>query len=605
MIKYKNIFLLVFIFLCLKLEAESAHSAFNRYRLQQSDSTYVKKYGVAKILYNQGEYVKALRLLLPLTNVNLKDEFLEVKINMLTGKVLNEFNDKSEVFSDIDSLYEGSEKKEEYLNALKYLKRSLKYLKKYDLKKEKKISVEIQRLLGENYLELSGYFLFSRNRDSARYFLNEIFKIESIDNEFLKCKAKALTNMGRLYIFDGDLNKAEESFLKSIDLNKVLKNNLFTASAYNNLGGIYGLKKDYTKARDFYDTGLKYLENENSLKGEKKKELLLDNYAWALYKLEDYRAYEYLTDSHFIRDSLKELKYRAQLKKVKAENDVKEVQQKADQKQEKQEQKTWVVGTVGIVVSLLLLYLANLYKLRQRNLSLKLSQNELRQQRKLERLNSQTQVKILNATLDGKETERKQIAEILHDNVSALLSSANMHLEATQKQYGENIPEELQKTRQIITEASEKIRDLSHNLVSSVLLKFGLEYATKDAAKKFSNSEIKISTAILNVYRYSPEFEIKVFNIIQELINNILKHSKAKNAYIMLEEEDNMINLIVKDDGIGFEKRSEEASGIGLNQIKARIHMMNGNFIIESSKGNGTKVIASIPVIRDKKKALA
>ena len=251
------------------------------------------------------------------------------------------------------------------------------------------------------------------------------------------------------------------------------------------------------------------------------------------------------------------------------------------------------------------MYLANLYKLRQRNLSLKLSQNELRQQRRLERLNSQAQVKILNATLDGKETERKQIAEILHDNVSALLSSANMHLEATQKQYGDNIPEELQKTQQIITEASEKIRDLSHNLVSSILLKFGLEYAIKDVAKKFSNSEIKISTAISNVYRYSQDFEIKVFNIIQELVNNILKHSNAKNAYIMLEEELDAINLIVKDDGDGFDQKSDEDAGIGLNQIKARIKMMNGNFLIESSKGNGTKVIVSIPVIRNQEMALA
>ncbi|WP_299834569.1 tetratricopeptide repeat-containing sensor histidine kinase [uncultured Tenacibaculum sp.] len=590
----------------MKLKAESAHSAFGHYNIQQKDSIYQKKYEIAKILYEDDEYVKALRLLLPIADTEIKDTFLGIKINVLTGKVLNEFNDKREVFFDIDRIYDKSKKeKEESLNALKYLKKSFRDLKKIDLDKEQEVSIEVDRLLGENYLELSGYFLHARKKDSAKYYLNELFKIQSLDHEFLKSKAKGFTNLGRLYIFERDLKKAEESFINSIELNKIVKNNISIALAYNNLASVYGMKKDFEKAKELYKSGLDYLKEENSLKAVERKEMLLDNYAWALYNLKDYRAYEFVNESFGIRDSLKGEEYKMQLKKIKAKNDVDKVQQEADEQQSKQEQKTWIVGATGVLISILLLYLANLYKLRQRNLSLKLSQNELRQQRRLERLNSQAQVKILNATLDGKETERKQIAEILHDNVSALLSSANMHLEATQKQYGDNIPEELQKTQQIITEASEKIRDLSHNLVSSILLKFGLEYATKDAAKKYSNSEIKISTAILNVYRYSQDFEIKVFNIIQELINNILKHSKAKNAYIMLEEESEMINLIVKDDGVGFDDQSEEDAGIGLNQIKARINMMNGNFLIESSKGNGTKVIVSIPVIRDHKMALA
>ncbi|WP_442265327.1 ATP-binding protein [Tenacibaculum sp. ZS6-P6] len=531
-------------------------------------------------------------MILPLSEMDLKDEILEVKVNLLIGKILNKYVDSREA-SQLYKLTKGIE----HHKASYYLEKSLETLKSLnDL--ELGENIENKRLLAQNYLSLSKFYIGAKRKDSTEYYAKKVVGIESFDNEVLDKKARAYLNLGIVNVSKRDLITAEEMFLKSVEINEKLLDEVSLVRALNNLANIYLEKQNYKEAKKIYAKAIKYLENQRSLEAVQNKEMIYENFAWTLYKLKDYTAYEFVTESYEIRDSLKERELKKEIDRVLAENDVKVVQQKADQNQLKQKQKTWAVGTAGVVISILLLYLANLYKLRQRNLSLKLSQNELRQQRKLERLNSQAQVKILNATLDGKETERKQIAEILHDNVSALLSSANMHLEATQKQYGDNIPEELQKTQQIITEASEKIRDLSHNLVSSVLLKFGLEYAIKDVAKKFSNSEIKISTAISNVYRYSQDFEIKVFNIIQELINNILKHSKAKNAYIMLEEEGEMINLIVKDDGIGFEQAKDEDVGIGLNQIKARINMMNGNFFIESSKGNGTKVIASIPLVR-------
>ncbi|WP_162288585.1 tetratricopeptide repeat-containing sensor histidine kinase [Tenacibaculum jejuense] len=562
----------------MKVKAESAHSAFAVFE-KESDTTLVQRFELAKILYEEDRYTRALKMVLPLTNRKEVEIDILIKANLLAGQILSKDTSNT--------------------NAIAYLKKSLNLLENYKFSTELKGEAS-DYLVAQNYDAISKFYLHKGKKDSSEYYFEKIIKLPGLDERIMGLKAKAYTNLGKMYAFNKDFKKAEEYTLESIKINTQFNNNLSLALAYNNLGNLYLERGSYKEGREIYGKALTYLKNEKSLRALQHKELLLDNIAWALYNLKDYRAYEYVTDSYAIRDSLNIEETRKAYKKIESKYNVKEFQKEADKKQQKQEQKTWAVGTAGVIISILLLYLANLYKLRQRNLSLKLSQNELRQQRKLERLNSQAQVKILNATLDGKETERKQIAEILHDNVSALLSSANMHLQATQKQYGDDIPEELEKTQQIITEASEKIRDLSHNLVSSILLKFGLEYATKDVAKKFSNSEIKISTAILNVYRYSQEFEIKVFNIIQELINNILKHSKAKNAYIMLEEEDDMINLIVKDDGVGFEMRSDKDSGIGLNQIRARINMMNGNFIIESSKGNGTKVIASIPVIQKK-----
>jgi signal transduction histidine kinase len=228
---------------------------------------------------------------------------------------------------------------------------------------------------------------------------------------------------------------------------------------------------------------------------------------------------------------------------------------------------------------------------------LQLSKQELLQQQKLEKIRTEAQIRILNATLDGKETERKQIAETLHDNVSALLSSANLHLQACKSLFKGSAPIEVDKSQAIIHEASHQIRDLSHSLVSSVLLKFGLSYAIKDMVEKYSNSQLEIFCEIKYIKRYDQDFEIKLFNISQELVNNILKHSEASVAKIILLEKNSKLFLTIQDNGKGFDKlQVSTKDGLGINQINARIHMMKGKFSIETKKDKGTLITIELPV---------
>jgi two-component system NarL family sensor kinase len=93
--------------------------------------------------------------------------------------------------------------------------------------------------------------------------------------------------------------------------------------------------------------------------------------------------------------------------------------------------------------------------------------------------------------------------------VSSLLSSANLHVQASRKQFKGKVLIEIDKTQKIIKEASRKIRNLSHSLVSSVLLKFGLNFAIKDITEKYSNSQLSIDTQIEGLKRYNQNFEIK------------------------------------------------------------------------------------------------
>jgi signal transduction histidine kinase len=328
----------------------------------------------------------------------------------------------------------------------------------------------------------------------------------------------------------------------------------------------------------------------------KVKEDLYFNLAFNLYKLKDYKSYDFQSLSYRLKDSLREKEFREIITQINMKFDF-DVKKKSLIREEERKRSRVAVGSLLIIFSLLggLYY----YKLRQKNLGLQLIQTKLIQDQHIEKIKSESQVRILNATIDGKESERKQIAETLHDSVSTLLSSANLHLRATQAKFNDNTPEEIDKTQKIIMEASQVIRSLSHTLVSSVLLKFGLEYAIKDMANKYSNSQIEIETNLGVIGRYQQNFEIKTYNIIQEFLNNILKHSKAEKALINLEEVKGELSLKISDDGIGFDKtKIKNKEGIGLNQIEARIQMMKGDFDVISSMNKGTIITVRLPILK-------
>jgi len=229
---------------------------------------------------------------------------------------------------------------------------------------------------------------------------------------------------------------------------------------------------------------------------------------------------------------------------------------------------------------------------------------KLKQQNSIEQIQNETQTKIINATIDAKEKERKNIAEILHDSVSALLSSANLHIQASKAHINTEIPPEITKAQDIISEASVKIRDLSHELISSVLLKFGLAFAVHDLCQKYSNSKLELISDDNGVKRYNQRFEIKIYNIIEELINNIIKHSGAKNATInLVERNNNHLIIQIIDDGIGFDvKKGRSKNGLGLSHIEARIKVMKGVFNINSKIDEGTSIFISVPIYETKKK---
>ena len=553
---------------------------------EPKDSVLEKKYEELKTLFETNNYSESLQGFLRLNEQvsSSENSILKFKINSFIAKIYRKSRD--------------------HKKAIASYKKSLNLLNGFVLEDDGIVFTQ-QKYLAKTLLDIGTQFQLLEKYDSAFFYYKKLEDIVSYEDEILDNKALSYSNLSGIYQSDttytNHLEKAIDYANKAISIHKKRGNRINQAYAINNLANVYLLNKDFEQSKKIYFEGIKLIKRDTSTRAIRIKENLYFNMAWAMRNLKEYHAYDTLFTAVNLSDELRDLETQEMLERVTGEYNVDVVRREGEFEKKKAQSLTLLISISFFAIILLLAFFLNQYKLRQRNLSLQLSKQELAQQQKLEKVRTESQIRILNATLDGKETERKQIAETLHDSVSALLSSANLHLQACKKLFKGPIPVEVEKSQNIIHEASHKIRNLSHTLVSSVLLKFGLAYAIKDMAEKYSNSQLEIVFQTKNIQRYDQDFEIKLHNIIQELINNAIKHSEATIAEINLVEKDKKLLLSINDNGKGFDTlKMSHKDGLGINQIDARIHMMSGKFIIDSQKGKGTKISIELPVYMKK-----
>ena len=551
---------------------------------EKKDSILRVQYIKALTLFENKKYEEGLRLALALHQKSKKNK--DVKIHYQITNLIAEIYRKNR----------------EHKKAIIYYKISLKQLS-LNLKDNRDLTYNNQKDLAKKYRRIGTEYALLKINDSAIFYYNKLSELNSLDDEVLVLQASSFSNLAGIYQKDTTIlnhyEKAIDYAERAITTHKKRNNRLSQASAINNLANVYLLQGDFEKSKKKYFEGIKLIKRDTSSLSISIKADLYYNLAWAMRNLKEYEAYDYQEISYNMENDLRDDEMTQNIKRITGEYNVDVVRKAGEFEKQKAQNLTWIIGISSFSIILLLAFLLNQYKLRQKTLSLQLYKQELLQQQKLEKIRTEAQIRILNATLDGKETERKQIAETLHDSVSALLSSANLHLQACKKIFKGPIPVEVDKSQDIIHEASQKIRDLSHTLVSSILLKFGLAYAIKDMAEKYSNSQLEILYETQNIQRYDQDFEIKLHNIIQELINNTLKHSEATTASILLVENDEKLLLSIKDNGKGFDKlQVPKKDGLGINQIDARIHMMKGKFDIKSENNKGTLVTIELPVFK-------
>ncbi len=156
-------------------------------------------------------------------------------------------------------------------------------------------------------------------------------------------------------------------------------------------------------------------------------------------------------------------------------------------------------------------------------------------------------------------------------------------------------------TLKLIDQAVDEVRIISHNLASSVLVNFGLEITLHDLKNTIeANTPLQMDVVItgLNNSRLLPNFEIAIYRIIQELLNNTLKHARATRFNVELTKSISEIVLIISDNGDGFEvEKAQRKGGMGLRNLESRVHQLKGTLHIDSDKGNGSTFIIEIPLL--------
>lgn len=495
---------------------------------------------------------------------------------------------------------------------------SLKYLKKaYNINQQNRDSLALM----SNHLYVGQIYQSKFNelynerfstkatqlKDSATfYYLKNINQFKNVQKG-LDDIGSAHVNLSYIYSELDELDLAEKHIKKAINIYK--NNDHLEKNALNvallNLGLIYIYQENYELAEKTNLNLLNKIKDTSELKPLITYHQSTANLAYIYKKTKRYeKSFEYYSKERELFEIISEKQKATEIRRIEAKHNVANARQEEQlntlkEKEAKERMYLWS-GIGGIAALIIILFGTILYrnsKLKARNLSLNLVEQELNQQKTLQALQEKNQSKLLNATLDGREVERKDIAQTLHDSVSALLSSANMHLQVAKKKCTTPI-DELEKSQRIIDEASGKVRDLSHKLISAVLLKFGLEHAVYDMCEKYSNSSLLFELESEDkIPRFEQDFEIKIHNIIEECINNIIKHSKATEASVFLLHKNKSLQVVIKDNGVGFDvSKISPSSGIGLSQIKARIENLNGTFHITSTSNIGTEINMNIPI---------
>jgi signal transduction histidine kinase len=219
-------------------------------------------------------------------------------------------------------------------------------------------------------------------------------------------------------------------------------------------------------------------------------------------------------------------------------------------------------------------------------------------QQRIRQLEEEKKLLAARSLVEGQEEERKRIARELHDGLGVLLSTTKMQFSAIRDKLPEN-QALFERAVKLLEQASSDVRKISHNMMPGLLTKLGLYEAVADLFEKVSESQgMTVRASIPEEAERLPENkEIMVYRIVQELVNNTLKHAQANTLEIRMQLTPGYLEIYYSDDGKGF-NMEEKAGGksIGLQSIESRVNFLNGKFQMYSAPGKGVSYKFEIPL---------
>jgi two-component system, NarL family, sensor kinase len=497
-----------------------------------------------------------------------------------------------------------------------------------------------------NYYVAAGIYERSGDQKALAYVYNDIAKLYRKTRDLKRAaenyeKALAafralndssgvqmiLNESGVVYEYQGNHEEAIRRYKASLQIAEQLKDEAGKGWCYNFLAGVYALQSKFELAEDYnlralgirqklkdtfaitlsyadlgvmysswgkYERAVYYLEESNKVAERMQyKELISNNYA-ELSRIAnitgDYkRALDYYTWHTQLKDSLFNAQKTRQIEELSTlyETNKKEQQIQLQQLTIKKRNNLIVLILGFVVLAAIIAYLFyNRYRWKQQ---LKL-QNEIMLQQEL----------AAKSVLEAEEKERTRIAKDLHDGVGQMMSAARMNLSSYYNTA--TIPDDeqnksLQNIIQLVDESCKEVRAVSHSMMPAALVSKGLPDAVAELTSKVSSDALK-----LNFYsegfteRFDSNTETILYRIIQECVNNTIKHAEATALDISLINDEEGISVTIEDNGKGFAYDPLQPNeGIGLSNIRSRIQFLKGTVDFDSAPGKGTLVAIHVP----------
>ena len=395
-----------------------------------------------------------------------------------------------------------------------------------------------------------------------------------------------LLNLGGVFLEQGDYNLLKDYAGRSLALHRQINSKdgeciSLRALAISYLQERkYQLAKDYAqKAYDIADSNNYKLEKASCLK-------TLSNISFAMQNLKEGEMYFNKSDD------LEEEIFKESYMKSAAEYEKKYDAEKKDkqivlQKAQLQKRKILNYVLIGSAATLLLISL-----LSYRNYH----QKQKLQQQRIGKLETQQQLTATEAVLKGEEQERTRLAKDLHDGLGGMLSGIKFSFN-TMKGNLIMTPENAQafeRSMDKLDSSIQEMRRVAHNMMPEALVKFGLDTALKDFCNEITKSgALQVSYQSIGLEKVVIEqiASITIYRIVQELINNTMKHAAAKTAIVQVTSSDGNLSVTVEDDGKGFDTSVlNQSKGMGWSNIQNRVSFLKGTLDVQSKKDEGTSV---------------
>lgn len=462
--------------------------------------------------------------------------------------------------------------------------------------------------LSKIFIGIGNTHLSLDDQDSALYYYSAAFEKAS-RNGYSSLIGIVSQNKGEIFFQRSNYDSAMFYFEKSLRNQEINGNELAQALTHERIGDIFRFKKMQKEALIHYNESFRISQNAGAVNDLKDLSHNLGtlysdlgNLDSAAFYFNKAKCYHDTIDNRISKSLIYELNYNEERHKVEA------LQLELQNKNLVLSKRTSLIWSVTIIALCIIFLLFVLIRLnQQKRKSIEIEKRNIQKEKEISDLINLQEQKALKAMFNGQEIEKNRIAMELHDKLGAILSTVKLYFKSIDKQINhlkeENI-NQYHKANTLLDEACDETRKIAHQLSSKSLGRLGLFETVRKFQNQINDSDqIKFELITHGSDELLGELnQISIYRIIQELVNNILKHALTKEIVLQLNVfEKQVFNLVIEDDGVGFNiNQMIDNSGMGLREIESRVNTMNGSVSIDSGKGAGTTITIDIPLIKEK-----